>query len=222
MIHLVLLILLLSGPSCSSMRTLKKNPSAQEIFNHAQWLKSRSYYKKSLTYFNRLKSQYLYHRLSREADFAIAEIYFAQKEWAQATKAYGRFFERYPKHPKGDLVLSRVGLSYFNQLPTTEDRDLSLAKRTIFYLNKHLKTYPRSPHRVETKKYKQKVLNLLARKEWITAQFHLKQERPRSALPYLLELKNTYLDTLTLKKGLPSPETLKKHLKKARSSLKKT
>ena len=182
--------------SCNSLHSLKKNPSAQELFDHAQKLKEKSYYIESLTYFRRLKNQFLYSRLAKEAELAISDIYFLQEEWEKSAQAYGKFSERYPLHPKRDHVMFHLALSYFHQLPTTEDRDLSLSKKTLFYLNKHLKNFPKSSYHTQSQEHKQKVLNLLAKKEWMTAYFHLRQEKPHSALPYLLKLMKDYSDLL--------------------------
>lgn len=190
MAHLLLAFLFLS--SCSSLHSLKANPSAQELFDHAQKLKEKSYYLESLTYFRRLKNRFLYSRLAKEAELAIADIYFLQEEWGKAAGAYGKFAELHPRHPKMDHVMFHLALSYFHQLPATEDRDLSLSKKTLFYLNKHLKVFPKSPHHKQSKEHKKKVLNLLAKKEWMIAYFHLKQEKPKSALPYLIKLLKNY------------------------------
>ena len=190
MAHLLLVFLFLS--SCSSLHSLKSNPSAEELFQHAQKLKEKSYYMESLTYFRRLKNRFLYSRLAKEAELAIADIYFLQEEWEKAARSYGKFAERHPRHPKMDHVMFHLALSYFHQLPTTEDRDLSLSKKTLFYFNKHLKVFPKSPHQKQSKEHKGKVLNLLAKKEWMIAYFHLKQEKPKSALPYLMKLMKNY------------------------------
>ena len=192
MTHLLIIIFICFLTACSSLKTLKKNHSAEELFQHAVELKEKSYYKKALVYFKQLKSRFLYSRLAKEADLAIADIYFAQEEWDRAVKAYGSFSELYPKHPQNDRVLFHLALSYFHKLPTTEDRDLSLSKKTLFYFNKHIEFFPHSSYKIQVKEYKQKILNLLARKEWMIARFHLNQGKPVSALPYVLKLMRQY------------------------------
>ena len=156
----------------------------------------------------------------------MADIYFAQEEWKKATKAYWSFSELYPRHPKADFVLFRLALSYFHQLPTTEDRDLSLSQKTLFYLNRHLKLFPKSPHRSETKKHKQAVLNLLAQKQWMIVRFHLNQGKPHSALPYVLKLMKDYPSLLPSKDTekqaeLPSLKKLKELAKELKTAQKK-
>ena len=191
MTHLLIVFLLFLN-ACSSLQTLKKNHTAEELFQYATDLKEKSYYGKALLHFKQLQSRFLYSRLAKEADLAIADIYFAQEEWDRAIKAYGSFFELYPRHSQNDRVLFRLALSYFHKLPTTEDRDLSLSKKTIFYFDRHIKLFPRSSFKSQTQEYRQKVLSLLARKQWMIARFHLNQGKPISALPYVLKLMREY------------------------------
>ena len=194
MLRFVFLILLFLCVSinCSSFRSLKKNPSVEELFRYASRLKERAYYKESLTYFKQLKSRFLYSRLAKEADLAIADIYFAQEEWEKSARAYKNFFELYPQHSKNDYALFYLSLSYFYQLPVTEDRDLSLSKKALFYINKHLRFFPKSVYGDQTKEKKQEVLQLIARKQWMIARFHIKQGKPSSALPYMVKLMKEY------------------------------
>ena len=197
---LSLLFFLFFSTACSSLHSIKKNPTAEELFQHASKLKEKSYYKEALSYFKKLKGQFLYSRLVKEADLAIANIRFAQEEWKKATKAYSNFSELYPQHPKADFVLFRLVLSYFHQLPATEDRDLNLSKKTLFHINQHLALFPNSPYRSQTQDYKQKVLTLLAKKQWMIASFHLRNDKPHSALPYLLKLMKDYSSLLPKEK----------------------
>ena len=128
----------------------------------------------------------------KEADLAIADIYFAQKEWPKAVQAYSQFFELYPQHPHSDKALLNLALAYFHQLPKTEDRDLSLSSKAIAYFNQHLSSFPKSLYRASAKQYRRKTLNLLARKQWMLVKFHTKQGRFKSALPYARNLKEKY------------------------------
>ena len=144
---------------CAGLQSLKKNPTAEELFQHAENLRKKSYYKEALTYFKQLKSRFLYSRYAKKADLAIADIYFAREEWIKSAGAYENFFALHPDHPKNDHALFRLSLSYFHQMPETEDRDLSLSPKTLFYLNKHLKLFPKSPYRAETPKKKGSFVN---------------------------------------------------------------
>ena len=140
----------------------------------------------------------------------------------------------HPLHPQADRVLFHLSLSYFHRLPRTEDRDLSLAPKTLFYFNRHLKRFPHSPFQKQSREYKQKVLNLLARQQWMIVRFHLHQGKKRSALPYAQSLIKNYAfllpkeENISRKKkagngkkkteGLPSLQKLKKLLREIQNS----
>lgn len=192
MIKIFLLTFLFYTSSCSSLHSLKDKPSAEELFQHAENLKEKSYYKEALAHFKRLKSRFLYSRFSKLADLAIADIHFAKEEWEKASRAYDNFYSLNPRHKKSDYALFRLSLSYFHQLPLTEDRDLSLSKKTLFYIKKQLKLFPKSPYRAVALEHQKKVLTLLAKKQWMIARFHLKQNRLHSAKPYMLKLLKDY------------------------------
>lgn len=224
---LLLLVFLFGMMACSNLKTLKENPNAEELFQHAESLRKNNYYQEALGYFRQLKSQFLYSRFAKAADLAIADIYFAKEEWIKASRAYESFSARNPEHSENDRALFQLSLSYFHQLPKTEDRDLSLSKKTLFYINKHLKLFPKSPYREKVRKYQQKTLTLLAKKEWMIAQFHLKKNRLHSARPYMLKLIKNYRSLLpkqeSLSKTLPSLKKLKALIQKSNlKSLKKT
>ncbi len=188
------LILCVFLTACNSLSSSKNPKTARkEVFQKAQSLKERGYHKEALSQFRKFKSRFLYSRdLSKKADLAIADIYFMQGEWEKAHRAFESFFELNPRHEKSDYALFYVALSYFKRLPKTEDRDLHLADKTLFHLNRHLKLFPKSPFKARLLQLKQKVLSLLARKEWMIARFHIRREKPRSALPYMLSLLKNY------------------------------
>ncbi len=204
---------LLLFPSCRLSSHLKEGASAKEIFSQANDLKERFYYKEALATFEKLKSRYLYSKLATEADLAIANIYFQQEEWGKASRAFKVFYELHPSHPKNDQVLFKLALSYFYQLPLTADRDLNLSKKVLLHLNQFLRKFLKSSYLAEVLKYKQKVLNLLAQKKWIIAQFYLHQDKKLSALPYIIELIKD-ADPKSQKKykseEIPSPQNLVK------------
>ncbi len=211
-------LIFLFGGACSSFKTLKENPTAEELFQHAENLRKRSYYQEALGYFRQLKSQFLYSRFAKSADLKIADIYFAKEEWIKAGLAYERFSALNPEHPENDRAFFQLSLSYFHQLPKTEARDLSLSKKALFYINKHLKLFPKSPYREKAQKYKQKILTLLAKKEWMIARFHLRKKRPHSARPYMLKLMKNHRTLLPKKESssstLPSLKKLKTLIQK--------
>ena len=211
----VLFIVLFVTAGCQSLPSLNKNPSAQELFEYANQLKQRSAYVEALKYFKQFRGRYLYSPLVKKADLAIADIYFLQKKWNQAVQAYEFFSERHPRHIQSDRVYFHLALAYFHQLPSTPDRDLRMAGQALSSFKKHLRLFPKSKYKKSVLEYRNKILLLLAQREWMIARFHIRQGRKHSALPYVRKLlkKHTSLLTAGKIKNLPSVEELKLFLK---------
>lgn len=189
MLHLTWLFLVLL--SCQS---LPKGGEEGEtaLFEKALSLKKKSYYTEALTEFKKFKTRYLYSSRVRQAEYAIADIYFRQEEWKKAAQAYKVFLDKHPKAPETDAVLFHLALSYFHQLPRRADRDLSLSPQALKTLRSHLSQFPESSFHQRALDLKNQLLNLQAQKLWLTVQFHLRQKAPRRALPYLKHLIQTY------------------------------
>jgi len=73
-------------------------------------------------------------------------------------------------------------MSYFNQLPSTIDRDLSQAHKAILYFDETMNSYPTSQHVKEAAEKKTEALKKLAEKEQYIADFYFKREMYDSAL----------------------------------------
>ena len=189
MFHLICLILFLTA-----CQTLPRGGVQGEkaLFEKATSLKKKSYYTEALTEFKKFKTRYLYSSRVREAERAIADIYFLQQEWEKAAQAYRVFVDKHPQAPGTDAVLFHLALSYFHQLPRRADRDLSLLPRALKTLRSHLTRFPESSFHQQALQLTNRLLDLKAKKLWLTVQFHLKQKTPLRALPYLKHLIQTY------------------------------
>ena len=62
-------------------------------------------------------------------------------------------------------------MSFFNQLPSTIDRDLSVAERAILYFDEVITSYATSPFAKDAAEYKTKSLKMLAEKEYYVGRF---------------------------------------------------
>lgn len=196
--------------SCHSLSSKESHTSAKALFNEAEQLKKRGYYNEAVSQLRKLKNRWLYSRFFKEADLAIADIYFLKKEWNKATAAYTMFSKMYRNHPQADRVFFRLALSVFHQLPSIPDRDLQLAKKALEHFNRHLKLFPKSLYRKQSLQYKKDILSQLARKQWMIAKFHISAGRNRSALPYLKTLIHDFANDLP--SDIPSMKDLKQKI----------
>jgi outer membrane protein assembly factor BamD len=139
-------------------------------------------FEEAIVQYTQVKNKHPYSKLATESELRIAEIHFTREEFVEAQNSYQVFKEMHPTHPQIDYVTFRLGLSFFNQLPSTIDRDLSVAERAILYFDEVIQSYPSSSHVGEAKDYKLKALKMLAEKEDYIAHFYFIRDHFESAL----------------------------------------
>ena len=165
--------------SCASEEKLADTPEA--AFAIAQEFEKSDRNQIAIQRYMDVKNKYPYSSLATEAELAIADIYFKTEDYSEAQISYQNFREFHPKHSKTDYVIFRIGLSYFQQLPETIDRDLSLANDAIYAFNELIKKFPGSDYKTEAEEYRKKAFTMLNEKELYVADFYFKQKMYDSA-----------------------------------------
>lgn len=165
---------------CSS--TDDKLDTAEAVFAKAQELEKDERYEEAIQKYTDVKNKFPYSKLAPQAELAIGDVHFKQEAFPEAQAAYTVFKELHPKHTQIDYVTFRVGLSYYNQLPPTIDRDLSVAYSAIRSFDEVLTKFSSSPHATEAREKKMTALKMLAEKEIYIADFYFKRENWDSAL----------------------------------------
>lgn len=166
--------------ACSTVERDSNTPDG--AFAIAQDFENSDRYEEAIRRYNQVKNKFPYSHYATKAELAVADVYYKQESYAEAQVAYQSFRDLHPKHPQIDYVVYRIGMSYFNQLPSSIDRDLSLASDTIATFTDLIKTYPASQYVEDAKKKREATLKMLAEKEAYIADFYYKQEIYDSAL----------------------------------------
>jgi|SRR6185312_10546770 len=178
------ILLLISATSflsaCSSDEKHADTPEAS--FATAQEFDKDERFEEAIKRYQELKNKFPYSRYATMAELAIADDYFKQESYPEAQVAYQAFKDLHPKHPQIDYVTYRLAMSFFNQLPGTVDRDLSLAKSTVLYFDEVISQYPNSQYLAECREKKTATLKMLAGKEDYIADFYFKRGKYDSAL----------------------------------------
>ena len=178
----LLLALLTILAACSSIEVEDEN-SAEGMFKIANYLAENDRFDEANMKYSELRNKYPYSQLAVEAELRIADIHFQREFYAEAQSAYQIFRELHPSHPKIPYVTHRLGLSYYEQLPTSIDRDLSLSSKALFYFDEILRKYPQSEWAKEAKDRNEKVRRMLIEKELYIADYYFKRDFFESALP---------------------------------------
>lgn len=156
--------------------------TAQGLFDYAKDFDEAERYEVALQKYAEVRNKFPYSTLATEAELAIADVYFKRDSFSEAEVSYQNFRDLHPKHPKIDYVVFRTGLSFYNQLPETIDRDLSKGVDAIYHFNELLKKYPQSAFAAEAKAKKEEVTFKQAEKEIYIADFYLKQKKFNASL----------------------------------------
>ncbi|MEK2643784.1 outer membrane protein assembly factor BamD [Bdellovibrio sp. BCCA] len=179
---------LLSG--CSS---IEKNSNTPEgAFAIAEEFDQGERYEEAIRRYTEVKNKFPYSNFATKAELAIADVYYKQESYAEAQVAYQMFKELHPTVPNSDYVQFRIGMSYFNQLPSSIDRDLTQANDAILNLSELIKKYPNSQYVAEAKEKRTAAIKMLAEKEEYIADFYFKRKIFDSALGRYEGLYNNY------------------------------
>src|SRR5690606_35825112 len=106
------------------------------------------------------KNKHPYSRYATLSELAIADIEFARENYDSAQTAYQVFKEMHPTHDRSAYVTYRLGLSKFNQLPSTIDRDLDEAASAILYFDEVVTSYGKSEYVKDAQLNRQKAVRM--------------------------------------------------------------
>lgn len=166
--------------SCASKE--KDLNTAEGLFAYAKEFQDAERYEVALAKYADVRNKFPYSSLATEAELAIADVNYMRESYPEAEVAYQNFRDLHPKHAKSDYVLYRIAMSYYMQLPETNDRDLSLGKDAIYHFSELVKLYPKSEFITDSKTKRDEIYTRLAEKEIYIADFYMKQEKYEAAL----------------------------------------
>lgn len=166
--------------ACSS--TDKRSETAEGAYAIAQEFEADERYEEAIKRYQEVRTKFPYSKYATMAELAVADTYFKQESFAEAQSSYQMFKDLHPKHSQIDYVTFRLALSYFKQLPSTIDRDLTLADSAIISFDEVIKQFPNSEHVEEAKKYRSDAIRMLAEKEEYIADFYYRRKQWDSAL----------------------------------------
>lgn len=155
---------------------------ASGAFALAKQLEDDERFEEALLQYQDVKNRFPYSQYKILAELQIAEIQFKKDAFVEAQAAFELFKELHPTHPQVDYVTYRIGESIFMQLPSTIDRDLSVAPAAIQQFNVLLRDFPNSKYIKNAKEKKVETIKKLAEKELYIADFYYRTDKWQNAL----------------------------------------
>lgn len=193
-LRIALLVSFVTLIGCSSNPVVDSG-TPERMFAVGEKYEKDERYDEALAQFAQIKNKHPYSNLATEAELKIADIHFKREDFAEAQGNYESFKELHPNYSKIDFVTFRLGLSLLNQLPSTIDRDLSLANKSILYFDEVMTSFPKSEYVGQARDNKAKLLNMLAEKELYIGDFYFKRDRFDSALGRYEDLLSRFPDS---------------------------
>jgi outer membrane protein assembly factor BamD len=186
----VVLALSATMQGCSSKGVNESNP--KEMYDDANQDINNDRYLLALDKLRIIKSKFSYSNYGALAQLRIGDVYFLQESFPESASAYETFVELYPKNEKAPYALFRSGEAYFNDIPTTTQRDMKSAESAISTFTNYLKKYPDGEFVEKAKEYKKKAYNKLAEKEMEIAQFYIRRKKTDAAKLRLQKILDQY------------------------------
>lgn len=178
-IHVILMALFLSR--CASTPSYDTS-TAEGAYNAALEYAKAHRYEEAIDLLRQVKTKYPYSSFASKAELKIADLHYENNSFVEAEASYQLFRELYPRSPQMDYVTFQIGMSFFKQLPSTIDRDLSPAYDALTFFETLITSYPGSKYVTEARERRQETLEKLAAKEIYIADFYRKRKDHSSAL----------------------------------------
>jgi len=175
-----LIFALLLMTSCTTPEKSSDNP--EQAFSQAEEYEKAATYEQAIKKYQEVKNKFPYSQYAVKAELAVANVYYKSESYAEAQVHYAAFRDLHPTHSQMDYVTFQLAMSYYLQLPSTIDRDLTLANDSIKYFDEVLSKYKTSTYAADAADKRDKVIKMLADKEEYIADFYFKRQNYISAL----------------------------------------
>lgn len=178
---LVCILLSIFVISCATKRP-EGSTEAEVLFREAQDLISKKRYILATERLNTIRSQFPYSYYATHAELLQADVLFSQENYPESAAAYILFRDFHPKYENMGYVIFRIAESFYNQLPSTFDRDLSAGGEAIKYYQELLDSYSNSDYVKGAEERISKVTDMMLKKEVYIADFYFKTKDYSAAL----------------------------------------
>ncbi|MCB9094862.1 MAG: outer membrane protein assembly factor BamD [Halobacteriovoraceae bacterium] len=190
--------LLLLAFSCSSDLGVKGKTEAEVLFKEAEKLVEKERYISATERLNTIRSQHPYSYYATPAELLLADIKFLQEQFVEASASYQAFRDLHPKHNRMDYIVFKIAESFYKQIPSTFDRDLTPAKQAIKYYKELLEKYPNSQYIKSARDHIHESDGMLKEKEKYIADFYFRTESYSAARYRYLDIINNFEDKTLL------------------------
>jgi len=178
--HIVSIILaaaLMQG--CTTNQTLNKSSDA--LYKDGESFYQRGRYEEAIAQWKKVKESYQSPELSTQAELQIADAYFLNGDYIEASTAYEDFRKLHPSHPQAGFALFRQGMSNYKQINGI-DTDQTPVKNALTIFESYLKSYPAGEQLSEVQEKIRDCRDKQLQYELYVGRFYLKTGAYKSAI----------------------------------------
>lgn len=181
------------GDTFGSSDTLDRT-AEQLALDGVQNLQEKKY-DKALEAFQTLKERYPYSKYAILAELKIGDVYFQQREYADAALAYEEFARLHPRNEVVPYVLYQKGMCHFLSFKSV-DRDPAETQEAIDSFQRLIRAFPDSEYSRKARKQLFECEKRQASHEFYVATIYFKLEKYRSAQFHLQRLTEKYPEAI--------------------------
>jgi outer membrane protein assembly factor BamD len=167
--------------ACAKAPTVPTAVQASVHFQEGERLFEKGLYPDAIAAWEKVRESFYSPELNTLVDLKIAEAYFLDGKYIEATAAYETFLKSNPDHPRSADVLFQLGLCYQRQM-LKADQDQTMTLQALAAFETLLQRYPLDPRQEEARSYIAACLTQLAAHEMVVGEFYLKTGRYQAAI----------------------------------------
>ncbi len=192
----LIFLLVIAMTACSGGPTVRKEAAtAESNFEEGLKLKQEKEYELAIEKFEIVKHRFPFSSQAKKAELEIADIHFIRKAYPEARTTYEVYLQFHPIGKEIPLVMYRIGLTYFYEMPGSIDRDLEPIQQTVDAFEKFLTQYPNSEYAADARQKSLVALGKLAKRSLYIARFYYKREDFEAAISRATEILQKYPTT---------------------------
>jgi len=139
-------------------------------------------YPLAIAKFQEIIDNYPFSEFATLSELKIADAYFAQRDFVQASSFYQEFIELHPKHPKVPYALLRNGECAYGQM-LAPDQDQGKTRDALKQFETLIERFPQSEEAGQAREFQSEARDRLAIHEVEIGNFYFDSEKYHAAVP---------------------------------------
>ena len=178
----ILAVFTVTLASCSNIEKIQGADKAETYYLRGNAYLENDSYEQALEKFNLVKNKFPYSKYAVDSELKIADTYYKKGDFLDAQRQYQLFSELQPKDARRDYAIFQSGMSYYELMPSSIDRDLGYGPKALVEFKTLMELFPNSTYYKEASDNHAKIRTKLAAKEVYIGDFYRRHEEYQSAV----------------------------------------